>query len=132
MVLLENAFYFLIVPRKSFRIRISNTLYLLSLQNDYDMVDYLNELRESILDAFTSIVQGLPEENPIVNAHLQFMLEFIKTVGRDDDSTDNTLCSCVGLIGYVFYLALSPGYQEVTVLVENEIFLRKAFWRLKK
>lgn len=67
------------------------------------MIDYLNELRESILDAFTGIVQGLPTENPIVNAHLQFMLEFIKTVGRDDDSNDNTICSSVALIGYVWY-----------------------------
>ncbi|KAK7575826.1 hypothetical protein V9T40_012112 [Parthenolecanium corni] len=68
-------------------------------RTDYDMIDYLNELRESILDAFTGIVQGLPTENPIVNAHLQFMLEFIKTVGRDDDSNDNTICSSVALIG---------------------------------
>lgn len=68
------------------------------------MVDYLNELRESILDAFTGIVQGLPKENAVVNAHLRFMLEFIKTVGRDDDSNDNTICSCVALIGYVCYV----------------------------
>ena len=28
-------------------------------RNDYDMVDYLNELRESCLEAYTGIVQGL-------------------------------------------------------------------------
>ena len=30
-----------------------------SLQNDFDMIDYLNELREACLEAYTGIVQGL-------------------------------------------------------------------------
>lgn len=89
------------------------------------MVDYLNELRESILDAFTGIVQGLPKENTVVNAHLQFMLEFIKTVGRDDDSNDNTICSCVGLIGYVFlHISIFSYYliggSLMRLITENE------------
>ena len=37
------------------------------LQNDYDMVDYLNELREGCLEAYTGIIQGLKgdKENEI-------------------------------------------------------------------
>ena len=33
-----------------------------SLQNDLDMIDYVNELRESCLDCYTGIIQGLKGE----------------------------------------------------------------------
>ena len=31
-------------------------------QNDFEMVDYINELREGCLEAYTGIVQGLKGE----------------------------------------------------------------------
>ena len=72
------------------------------------MVEYLNELRESILDAYTGIIQGLKGDNAaavnpsvtVVEAHIPFMLKFIGTIAEDDDHNDSTIGSAAGLIGY--------------------------------
>lgn len=71
------------------------------------MVEYLNELRESILDAYTGIIQGLKGDNPqslntnvgLIEAHVPFMLKFIRTIAEDDDNNDDTIRAAVGLIG---------------------------------
>ena len=53
------------------------TQFLMHLfQSDYDMLDYLNELREGCLEAYTGIVQGLKgdaeaEINRKYHLHLQ-------------------------------------------------------------
>lgn len=40
-------------------------------KTDFDMVDYLNELRESCLEAYTGIVQGLRGDNKdVINREL--------------------------------------------------------------
>jgi hypothetical protein len=40
---------------------------LFGTQSDFDMIDYLNELREGCLEAYTGIVQGLKGEAGQVN-----------------------------------------------------------------
>ncbi|ERE67573.1 importin subunit beta-1 [Cricetulus griseus] len=75
-------------------------------KSDFDMVDYLNELRESCLEAYTGIVQGLKgdQENVhpdvmLVQPRVEFILSFIDHIAGDEDHTDGVVACAAGLIG---------------------------------
>lgn len=75
-------------------------------KTDYDMIDYLNELREGCLEAYTGIVQGLKGDaeqiNPDVNLlqpHVAHMISFIEHIAQDEDHSDSNIAACCGLIG---------------------------------
>ncbi|XP_033101755.1 importin subunit beta-1-like [Anneissia japonica] len=77
-------------------------------KTDYDMVEYLNELREGCLEAYTGIVQGLKgEENDEqskarldnVWPHVEHMVNFVEYIAKDEDHTDSNTACCAGLIG---------------------------------
>ncbi|KAL2765163.1 importin subunit beta-1 isoform 1 [Daubentonia madagascariensis] len=75
-------------------------------KSDYDMVDYLNELREGCLEAYTGIVQGLKgdQENVhpdvmLVQPRVEFILSFIDHIAGDEDHTDGVVACAAGLIG---------------------------------
>lgn len=63
------------------------------LQNDIDIMDYLNELRECYLEAYTGIVQGLKGHKETIGNdvqlilphvhHVPHMINFITTIARD-------------------------------------------------
>lgn len=80
-------------------------------QSDYDMIDYLNELREGVLEAYTGILQGLKGdgETPspdvmLIEPHIHFIVSFITAVALDPDHSDGNICVCTGLVGYVLPL----------------------------
>lgn len=93
---------------------------------DYDMIDYLNELRESILEAYTGIIQGLKgvEESPhpdvkLMEQHVPFIIEYIISIAQDREISDSSIAISAGLIGDLcsaFGAPLAP-------LLENEILI---------
>ena len=55
-----------------------NFFLIFILQSDYDMVDYLNELREHCLEAFTGIIQGLKgEDDKNINRMFVYIIFFL-------------------------------------------------------
>nr|CAH7741023.1 unnamed protein product [Callosobruchus chinensis] len=75
-------------------------------RTDFDMVDYLNELREGVLDAYTGIIQGLkgdgPEPSPdvlVLEPHIPFIVQFITVVAQDVDHSDGTVAVAAGIVG---------------------------------
>lgn len=93
--------------------------------NDYDMIDYLNELREGCLSAYTGIIQGLRNsatstgdstELPLIINQLPFLIEFIEAIARDVNKSDSLIGSAIGLIGD---LVTSFG-QQMLPFVEKE------------
>merc|ERR1712168_1025276 len=64
-------------------------------KSDYDMIEYLNELRESCLEAYTGIIQGLKgtgdtpnAEIGLLNPHVPNIVHFIKCIASEDDNSD--------------------------------------------
>jgi len=70
-------------------------------QDDADLVEYLNQLREGILEAYTGIIQGLSTDNkqddilPFVNPMMEFMGRIKADANRDESCTK----ACIGVIG---------------------------------
>lgn len=75
-------------------------------KNDYDMVDYLNSLRESCVEAYTGIIQGIKEDalnNADALSKLQGsvpnMVAFLNLIASDADTSDDVIGASCGLIG---------------------------------
>lgn len=74
--------------------------------NDYDMIDYLNELRESVLEAYTGIVQGLKgvdkapsDDVNLLQPHVPFIIQYIVSIAKDSELSDGNIAIASGLIG---------------------------------
>ncbi|CAH0389883.1 unnamed protein product [Bemisia tabaci] len=78
-------------------------------RNNYDMLEYLNELRENVLETYTGIIQGLKgestgpyEENAdlvALEAHVPYIASFITMVAQDQERSDSNTSAAAGLIG---------------------------------
>ena len=72
------------------------------------MVDYLNELRETCLDAYSGIIQGLKGDGQqaspdvlLLQPHVAYIIQFICVVAGDQERSDSSLGAAAGLLGLV-------------------------------
>lgn len=69
--------------------------------DDEDLIEYGNLLRESILEAYVGIVQGLRDGNLLHQfyQHVPSILQFLQDLSIDPNRDDYVLAKAVGLIG---------------------------------
>lgn len=74
--------------------------------SNHHMTEYIKELRESVLEAYTGIVQGLKGAEQTANPdvfhlepHLMHIIAFIKRIAQDGDVSDLMMASVAGFIG---------------------------------
>lgn len=75
-------------------------------RNEFSQVEYLNELRDSCLDAYIGIIQGLKENGSEISPNLQlifphvpFLIGFIDHIGMDSIHSTTNVGSACGLLG---------------------------------
>ncbi|TFK36480.1 armadillo-type protein [Crucibulum laeve] len=68
---------------------------------DYDLVDYVGQLREGILEAYTGIVTGLKKTDKVtlLLPYSQSILELIHRCLSDEERTDSVMRLSFGLLG---------------------------------
>ncbi|KAG7188845.1 hypothetical protein KM043_008451 [Ampulex compressa] len=93
-------------------------------RTDYDMIDYLNELREGVLEAYAGIVQGLRGDNTnpcpdgavaLVEPHVPFIIQFITSIAQDREHSDGNISAAIGLLGdlvTIFGVKLLPMQRD--------------------
>ncbi|KAG4304322.1 hypothetical protein PORY_002297 [Pneumocystis oryctolagi] len=67
----------------------------------YEMIDYVNQLREGIVEAYVGIVQALKEEkksNPLL-PYIQHIFRFLAMIHNVHDKSESLTRSMIGLLG---------------------------------
>lgn len=68
--------------------------------DDADVMDYINELREGCLEAYTGIVQGTKEDSrQLLEPSVMNMVNLLQAIEASPDSSDAVLAAACGLIG---------------------------------
>jgi importin subunit beta-1 len=70
-------------------------------KDNYDMIDYLNQLHEGMVEAYVGIVQGLKagEKVHLLLPYVQHIFTFLGGVYRDPYRSDAVTRSMIGLLG---------------------------------
>ncbi|XP_065834901.1 importin subunit beta-like [Oscarella lobularis] len=94
-------------------------------KSDYEMLEYLNELRESCIEGYTGIVQGMTDSDKSapnyevlqsLYPHLPNIISFIEHIALDADHSDSNTAVCCGLLGDLCRIF----NKQLKSLVENK------------
>lgn len=88
-------------------------------QNDYDLVDYLNQLREGILESYTGIIQGLRSDDSSESfvPYANHAINFIGFVYNDPNKSESVTRSSLGVLGDMVHALgskVKPQLQQQT------------------
>lgn len=66
-----------------------------------EWIEYLNALREGVLEAYTGIIHGLKESNklPLFKEHVNTVLHLVKQISEDQTSQMPVIKAAVGVVG---------------------------------
>ncbi len=69
--------------------------------DDEDLIYFVNQLREAVLEAYTGIIQGLKDggRTDLVHPYIVHIMTFIETLNSDDNKDDEVLSKAAGLLG---------------------------------
>jgi len=86
--------------------------------NNEEWVDYLNSLREGVLEAYTGIIHGLRDSGklPLLKDQVLAILMFVKAITEDHTVNEAVMKACVGVIGDLVYAF----QQELTVYLASD------------
>uniref|UniRef100_A0A7S1UHI3 Importin N-terminal domain-containing protein n=2 Tax=Phaeomonas parva TaxID=124430 RepID=A0A7S1UHI3_9STRA len=82
-------------------------------EDDEEAIEYLQELRVSVLEAFTGILQGMVEDRKqlALVQYLPSVLNFLERISQDPNRTDELIKEACGVIGDVAW-ALGPHFRQ--------------------
>lgn len=87
-----------------------------------EWVDYLNSLREGVLEAYTGIIHGLREANKLYlfKEHVNGVLEFVKVVSEEPSPSEPVMKAAVGVVGDLVFVFQA----ELTSHIIHAAFLK--------
>jgi len=82
---------------------------------DDELVDYLNQLREGIFEAYTGIIQGLRTDNQadLFLPHVQYVVSFVGHVFQDSSRSDAVTRGAIGVLGDIGHSLGSKVKQQL-------------------
>jgi len=96
--------------------------------DDEDLIDYVNQLREGVLEAYTGIIQGLKEGNKvdIIAPYIVAIIQFLEVCLVDENRDYSVLGKAAGLVGDIAS-AFGPSLREHLVKPFVQSLLTEAF-----